>query len=394
MTQEQFDNARAEGRWMDILKEAFIRSVTGEISMRTTLATVATFFGSAARHITHDASVANILRFMAAGTDSNIDVELVPKGTGGVIVSRLGKPIPYGRNFSPLLQAQGWVGKVKTDATGAGVTFPAVAPSGLIYIGSSGSGVRVFNPAKNAFEPSITAGAGVQGIAYCPSNNRFYVANSTDGTVSVINPDTGTVVATIPLAAGLRNIGYVPSIDRIYVGNSTTGEIRIIVPSDNTVAGTITGLTTTYGFAYCPSNDRVYVGVSTGIAVINPTTATVVTTIAVGDSRGLAYCPTNDRIYAGSYSASTVRVIDPSTNTSVANITAGMNPWEVAFNPVNGHIYVCNFGSNTVSVIRPSSNVVAQSVAVNAGPVGLAFSPHDGLMVVANVTAGNLSTLS
>jgi YVTN family beta-propeller protein len=42
-------------------------------------------------------------------------------------------------------------------------------------------------------------GNGPSGIAYSPSNNNVYVANTGDGTVSVINTSTDTIVSTIEL---------------------------------------------------------------------------------------------------------------------------------------------------------------------------------------------------
>lgn len=379
---------------MDILKEAFIRSVTGEISLRTTLATVSAFFGSAARHITHDASVAGILKLIAGGSDSNVDIQLTPKGTGGVVIDRLGVPLPTGRIQSPVLMSEGWVGKVKSDVSLAGISFLAAAPNGKLYVRSGATVVSVFNPAKNLFETNITTSNGAQGVAYCPSNNRIYVACTTSGEISVINPDTNTVVATIVSVVGVRTPAYVPSVDRIYVTNDTTGDVVVINPATNTVVTTIAA-GARYGIAYCPTNTHIYVGALTGVAVINPSTNTLVTTVALGgESRGVCYCPLNNRIYASAYSGGTVHAIDPFSNTSVASITVGTNPFEVRFNPQNGLLYVANFGASSLSIIRPASNVAERTVATGAGCVGIAYLPHDGLMYVTAQTAGAIHTFS
>jgi len=53
-----------------------------------------------------------------------------------------------------------------------------------------------------------------------------------------------------------------------------------------------------------------------------------------------------------------VSVINPATNTVVATITVGSNPWGVAVNPAAleaGDVYVANEGSGTVSVINPAT---------------------------------------
>src|SRR4029453_7413460 len=57
-----------------------------------------------------------------------------------------------------------------------------------------------------------------------------------------------------------------------------------------------------------------------------------------------------------------VSVIDTATNTVVAMVPVGTNPYGVAVNPTGAFAYVANSTSGDVSVIDTATNVVVASV--------------------------------
>jgi YVTN family beta-propeller protein len=63
----------------------------------------------------------------------------------------------------------------------------------------------------------------------------------------------------------------------------------------------------------------------------------------------------------------TVSVIDTATNTVVANLGVGNNPFGVAVTPDGKHAYVTNNLSNNVSVIDTASNTVVATVQLSGG---------------------------
>lgn len=391
MTQTQFDTARDQGRWFDIFKECFQRDSGGNIFMRVALATIAATFGSAARGLNFDPSTAGKIKLLASGTDANIDIELAGKGSGGSILS-LAKPIPgYGRTYAPLLMSQGWVSKIKDIAVGG--KFLCIAPNGLIYTTDQSVAVRVINPIKGTQEASITVSLGSQGVAYCPSTNRIYVACRTAGEVKVINPDTNAVTNTIACTDAWF-IVYCPSNDRIYVLNNTPGDIKVINPATEAVVATIGSIAGPITGAYCPTNDRLYVSSTGGLRVIDPSSNTVVATITVGTTPyGVCYSPANDRIYCANYTSGSVSVIDPSSNTVVATITVGANPSVITYSPIHGHIYIPQQGGS-MAVIRAANNTVQQTVVMPTGCFAAAYSPHDGLIYTGTVAVTNMSATS
>ena len=90
-------------------------------------------------------------------------------------------------------------------------------------------------------------------------------------------------------------------------------------------------------------------------------------------------------MYVGNSRSDIVSVIDGQTNTVIARIRVGNEPYGIAFNPNNGDLYVTNRHSGTVSVIDGQNNtVIGNPIPVGAGVMGLAFNSNNGDIYVAN----------
>jgi YVTN family beta-propeller protein len=68
--------------------------------------------------------------------------------------------------------------------------------------------------------------------------------------------------------------------------------------------------------------------------------------------------------YISNSGSNTVSVINTATNTVVATVSVGTNPFGVAMTPDGSRVYVTNEGSNTVSVIDTATNTVTATVPV------------------------------
>jgi YVTN family beta-propeller protein len=69
-----------------------------------------------------------------------------------------------------------------------------------------------------------------------------------------------------------------------------------------------------------------------------------------------------------------VSVIDTATNTVVATVPVGNNPFGPAVTPDGTHVYAANLGDGTVSVIATASNTVVATVTVGRFPQGVAVT--------------------
>ena len=71
--------------------------------------------------------------------------------------------------------------------------------------------------------------------------------------------------------------------------------------------------------------------------------------------------------YITNSGSNSVSVIDTATNTVIATVAVGFNPWGVAVHPDGSRVYVAKY-SQTVSVIDTATNTVVGTVQVGTGP--------------------------
>src|SRR6185312_6946622 len=96
-------------------------------------------------------------------------------------------------------------------------------------------------------------------------------------------------------------------------------------------------------------------------------------------------------LYVGNQanSASTVTVIDTSTNNTVGSpIPVYPNPNGLAVTPDGNKVFVTSASSNNVSVIDTATAAVVATIPVGSGPYAAAVSP-DGTKVYVSNQTGN-----
>lgn len=89
------------------------------------------------------------------------------------------------------------------------------------------------------------------------------------------------------------------------------------------------------------------------------------------------------RIYVANQGANSVSAIDPTTNTVMATITVGGEPYAVAATPDGQRVWVSNFAQQTLNIIDTATNTIADGASLSGNPHGIAFSPAGDLAFVA-----------
>lgn len=201
-------------------------------------------------------------------------------------------------------------------------------------------------------ESEITVGGNPVAIAYNPSNDEIYVADSQSGIVSVINTTTGVVEANVVVGFGPSALVYNPNNTELYVVNTNSSNVAVIAENN-----------------------------------------TVVTTIDVGmQPAGIAYNHENGEIYVTNAGSDTVSVINASTNTVIGTILVGDRPTAIEYDPVNNEIYVADSGSNIVTVINATTNQVIQNISVGDNPTAITIDTNNGNIFVAAESNGTQTT--
>jgi YVTN family beta-propeller protein len=131
---------------------------------------------------------------------------------------------------------------------------------------------------------------------------------------------------------------------------------------------------------------------SNSVSVIDVATNTVIATIPVGsEPYGVAVSPDGARVYVTNFGSNDVSVISTATNTVTGTVMVGRKPRGVAVTPDSAHIYVGNRDDSTVSVISASTNTVTATITVGSSPSGVAVTPDGTRVYVTN--QGGLTTL-
>ncbi len=160
----------------------------------------------------------------------------------------------------------------------------------------------------------------------------------------------------------------------------------------------MTVLLLTFCFSQAFATNYAYVtnfGASS-VSVIDMTTNTVTDTITTGigsDPVYVAVSPNGQYAFVSNLGGNTLSVIQTATNQVVGSIGVGSGPWGIAFTPNNQYAYVANYNSATVSVINLSNNFV-NTIPVSTNPVGVAITPNGQFVYVTNSGANSVSVIS
>jgi len=160
-----------------------------------------------------------------------------------------------------------------------------------------------------------------------------------------------------------------------YITNSGDSTVSVIDVTTNTVTTTIAVGHGPWGVSVSTDGSKVYVtNVNDNkISVINTTTNTVTATITVGSAPiETAVSPDGSKAYVANYNAypaGTVSVINTATNTISATIKVGLNPEGIAVSPDGSKIYVASNEYDSVSVINSATNTVSKSIKVGINPI-------------------------
>lgn len=282
--------------------------------------------------------------------------------------------------------------------------------NGDVYA-AGGSSVFVISGSTNTVIATIPIiqYAVPSGMAYDPANGNIYISNSDYEVMPVVSTQSNSYVANVTLnnAVG-EGIAYDPSTGYMYVAAGDS--IQVISPQSFSVVNTLTGVNASgailfdsgNGYLYAVNYGGFFAGNVTGsVTVVSPATGSVVATIPTPyAAAGLALDPSNGDVYAtgsvatsstGASVGTTVMVISGSTNTIVANLSAGSEPYGVAYDSSNGRIYVTNAQSGSVTSISVSAGSTGSTTSTTTAASTTAASTTSATSVATSTTSESSS---
>lgn len=219
-------------------------------------------------------------------------------------------------------------------------------------------------------------------VAVAPSGLSYYT-NFTNGTIATIEPTSMTVIDFLPIGSLFpASIVVLPSGTKAYVVNGVGPmNVKVIDLSTNSVTATVNTSAQSLGIGVSPDSSKVYVAntMASTVSVINTTTDTVSANIIFAASsfpRDIAVLPSGTYAYVVLQGSSSVAVVDTTLNLVTATIplTSRSDPYNIAITPDGLYAYVTQTLTNTVSVINTTTNTVVTTIPVGAFPVDVAIT--------------------
>lgn len=272
--------------------------------------------------------------------------------------------------------------------SGTACTFVVpVHPGGAITVTASGGWTVT---------KTIGVGSTPSNIAYDPQAGKLFVSSDASNNLTVINDTSDTTVGSIALPGSPIALAFDPTNNEVFVADSTTtpGLVSVVNASTNRLVANVTVGSRPVSAAYDSGRGEVFVtnSQSDNVSVIDASTLAVVGNVSVGYwPTGLVYVRPLGEVFVDNSFGNSVSVIADSNNSVVATVPVGNNPYNPEYDPALAEVLVVNHQDGTLSVISTATNSVTATVAVGTGPVNLAYVPSAGLSFVTNSGSGNLS---
>jgi YVTN family beta-propeller protein len=260
---------------------------------------------------------------------------------------------------------------------------------------------------------------GPEFAAYDPVNHYVYVS-SLSNYIVVLNATVSNGACNVktniklPAGAGPEGLAFAPSDDRVYVADANLNQVYVI--SGTKVVATIDNITCLHTFFHCGFSEPFAVAYDPddGQILVTNSGAANVTAIGTGPYNGvdygiqtgglvpdgIAYSAAGDVMIVSNWGSNDVSWFDAqySQSPTINSIPVGVEPVGVAADPflaVYGYSYVTNYGSDNVTTIAPNGVLSSpNSIPVGIGPVSITFDQANLRMYVANHFSDNVSVIS
>jgi DNA-binding beta-propeller fold protein YncE len=270
------------------------------------------------------------------------------------------------------------------------LTYDAVGKRLFI---SRGTHVMVVDPGKGTVLGDIANTPGVHGIALAQDLGKGFTSNGRENSVTVFDLKTLKETARIKIEGENPDaILYEAASQRVFTFNGRSKNATVIDAAKGTVVGTIP-LDGKPEFAAADGKGVVFVNIEdkSEMTSIDAKKATVIKSwplTGCEDPSGLAMDVKNRRLFAGCGNK-VMAVVNPDTGKVVTTIPIGQGVDANAFDPENNLAFSSN-GEGTLTIAHedsPDKYTVVENVPTQRGARTMALNTdtHDALLVTAEI---------
>ncbi|MEK4235841.1 Ig-like domain-containing protein [Paenibacillus sp. FSL H7-0714] len=225
---------------------------------------------------------------------------------------------------------------------------------------------------------------------------KAYVTSFMSGVVDVIDLTNLSVEkAKIKVGNQPNSAAINPNKTQVFVTNRADGTVSVIDPSTDTVISTIAVGTWPHGVAFNSDGSKAYVAnySSNSVSVINTATLSVIRTISVSDNP-VAMVVIGDRLYLTQSGRSEVSVLDVKSDTVISKIPVSSSPYGLSVNPAGSKIYVATVSGTTLDVIDTVTNKVEATIPVGGPAYATEVSPDGSKVYVVNALSNSVTVVN
>ncbi len=241
-------------------------------------------------------------------------------------------------------------------------------------------------------------------LALSRDGTRLFATNLASGKLSVIDTHALETIATIPTGSRCHVVTLTNDNRYAWVANIGEDNISIVDTTSYRILGTIpvghgpTGIAFSVDgrFAYVSNQD------DKSVTVIDTTTQELIQTIPVQTNPHFLVLGPDRRIWGTNTGENDIYVIDPATQTKIADIEVGPNPQQIAFaykGMAGPYAYVTVSGANKIVVLTTDVQHARIIEQIDVGPFqaqrpnGIWANPEGTRLFVANEGSHNLLVL-
>ncbi|WP_316736108.1 gliding motility-associated C-terminal domain-containing protein [Pedobacter aquatilis] len=263
---------------------------------------------------------------------------------------------------------------VATIPVGLNPTNVDISPDGsLVYVGNyHGGSISVIDAAANTVKKNIITEDYQTGFVLSKNGNYIYALHG-NGNFSVINTKTNEVVKTLRLNISTYSLCASPDGKYIYIAAAYNDDVSVFDTQTNTIAYKIPIGAGSNTVTLSPDGLSLYVTArDNSIKVINTVTRSITSTIQIPYPYATAISPDGKNLYvtsrAGGNSVIVINKINTIDNTIIASIPVGEYVEGISLNKDGSRLYVINQVPGTVSVVNTATNSIIADVRVGTNP--------------------------
>ncbi len=217
---------------------------------------------------------------------------------------------------------------------------------------------------------SALAFALVSGVAF--AGPKAYVGNFKDNSVSVIDTTAGAVVATIPIATGPHGMTITPDGRWLYVSSDASSVVSVIDTTTDHITKTIEVGKSPHGVTLVPGKDLLLVAVNgeDKIAFVDTAKQSVIASVDVGKPHTIGVSPDGKMAYISSQVPGRfeVAIIDIALRKVVRTIALDKTPRDLEYGYDGKAVYFTKAGANVIEVLDPASNTIVAEIPTGVSP--------------------------